>query len=45
MVLASVGYLIIARKRAAALVVLGAVLGGQLLSTRSKTIFERPART
>jgi undecaprenyl-diphosphatase len=41
MVLASVGYLIMARKRAAALVVLGAVLGGQLLCSGLKNIFER----
>jgi undecaprenyl-diphosphatase len=41
MVLAGVGYLVMARKRAAALLVLGAVVGGQLLSTTLKNLFER----
>lgn len=41
MVLAAVGYLVMAGKRAGALLVLGAVVGGQLLSTGLKNIFER----
>ncbi len=41
MVLAAVGYLLMARKRAAAVLVLGAVVGGQFLSTALKSIFER----
>jgi undecaprenyl-diphosphatase len=40
--LASVGYLLLVRKRAAALFVLVAVGGGQLLSTGLKVAFERP---
>ena len=35
------GYLVILRKRAAAMLVLGAVAGGQLLSTVLKLVFER----
>jgi undecaprenyl-diphosphatase len=35
------GYLVMVRKRAAALLVLGTVLGGQLLSTALKLFFER----
>lgn len=35
------GYLVLVRKRAAALLVLGAVLGGQFLSTLLKMLFER----
>jgi undecaprenyl-diphosphatase len=41
MVLAAVGYLVMARKRAAALLVFGAVVGGQLLSTTFKNMFQR----
>jgi undecaprenyl-diphosphatase len=37
-----IGYLIIVWKRAAALLVLGAVLGGQFLSTLLKLLFDRP---
>ena len=40
--LAAVAYLLMARKRGAALLVIGAVLGGMLLSTALKLGFERP---
>ena len=41
-VLATLAYLLLARKRGAALLVLGAVVGGMLLSTGLKLGFERP---
>ena len=36
------GYLVLVRKRAAGLLVLGAVFGGQVLSTLLKLLFDRP---